>query len=75
MMDVTDQPGEGPCRRVAAAYGIDMSQIDYLLTLSPQERLKRHEQARSLVMMLRQASREHYGIDLRNSESTSRSPS
>ncbi len=33
----------------AVAYGLDMSLNEYLLTLTPEERLARHEQARQLV--------------------------
>lgn len=48
--------------------GIDVSQIEYLLTLTPTERLLRHDQALELVRALRQAGIDYYGFDPRPPE-------
>ena len=44
---------------------IDRDLVDYLQTLSPAERVTRHEQARELVHALRNAGANHYGFDPR----------
>ncbi len=49
----------------ARADGIDVDQLDYLLSLSPEERLRRHDQALELVRELRLAGINHYGFDPR----------
>ena len=51
--------------RAAIDYGIDVSQIEYLLTLTPEERLLRHEQFLTLVRAMRQAGIDYYGFDPR----------
>ena len=56
----------GPYWQAAADYGIDMSQLECLLALAPSERLERHEQARQLVLALRQAGTKLYGYDPRH---------
>lgn len=65
MKGETGTSGEGRCWQAAADYGIDMSQLEYLQTLTPAERLDRHEQARQLVLALRQAGAKLYGYDPR----------
>jgi hypothetical protein len=45
---------------------VDVSLIDYLLTLTPTERLLRHEQALVFVEEFRKAGREYYGFDPRD---------
>ena len=52
--------------QAAIDYGIDVSQLEYLLTLTPTERILRHQQALELVRAMRQAGREHYGFDPRD---------
>jgi len=52
----------------AADYGIDMSQIEYLLSLTPAQRIARHEQALELVRAMRQAGIRYYGFDPRLAE-------
>ena len=51
--------------QAAIDYGIDVSQLEYLLTLTPEERLLRHEQALTLVRAARQAGIDYYGFDPR----------
>jgi hypothetical protein len=54
--------------QAAIDYGIDVSLLDYLLTLAPAERIARHEQALELVQAMRQAGIKHYGFDPRSPE-------
>lgn len=44
---------------------IDVDLLDYLQTLTPAERVARHEAALELARALRQAGTEHYGFDPR----------
>jgi len=44
---------------------IDLDLMDYLLTLTPEQRLERHDAALELVRALRKAGTEHYGFDPR----------
>jgi hypothetical protein len=62
--------GHGDAWQTAIDYGIDVSQIEYLLTLTPEERIIRHDQALELVRALREAGIRHYGYDPRLSEAT-----
>ena len=48
--------------------GIDVSQLEYLMSLTPTERLQRHDQALKLVRAMRQAGIKHYGFDPRPPE-------
>jgi len=57
-----------PACSAAAAYGIDLSQLDYILTLTPAERLRRHDAALALVLAVREAGIRYYGFDPRSSE-------
>jgi len=59
----------GPAGDQAAAFGIDLVQLDYLLSLTPSERLKRHEQALDLVNAVRKAGIRLYGFDPRSTGS------
>ena len=52
----------------AAAFGIDMCQLEYLLTLTPEERLRRHDAALEFVIAARKAGIRYYGFDPRSSE-------
>ncbi len=47
---------------------LDVDLLEYLLSLSPGERVRRHAQALELVRALRQAAVRHYGFDPRNPE-------
>jgi hypothetical protein len=49
----------------ALDYGIDTGRIEFLLTLSPAERLRRHDIARPLIIAARQAGIQYYGFDPR----------
>jgi len=60
------EPDRGDAWQAALDFGIDLSQTEYLLTLSPAERLERHEQALALVRALREAGKRYYGFDPRN---------
>lgn len=42
---------------------VDVEQLQDLLALSMEERLRRHEGARQLVLQLRAAGVKHYGFD------------
>ncbi len=44
---------------------VDLDLLDFLASLSPAERLARHEQARTLVEALRRAGEKLYGVDPR----------
>lgn len=44
---------------------IDVDLLDYLLTLTPAQRIERHEGALELVRALRKAGTEFYGFDPR----------
>ena len=54
----------------AIEYGIDISQLEYLLTLSPTERLIRHDAALTLVLAAREAGIRYYGFDPRHSKTS-----
>ncbi len=68
----SDQPGTGEAENIPSGVinslhpDVDVSLIDYLLTLTPTERLLRHEQALIFVEELRKAGREYYGFDPRD---------
>lgn len=66
------EPSESSCEQsawqAAIDYGIDVSQLEYLLTLTPAERLRRHEQSVALVRMAREAGIRHYGFNPRLAE-------
>jgi hypothetical protein len=47
----------------AIEYGIDVYQLEYLLTLTPAERLMRHDAALALVLAAREAGIRYYGFD------------
>ena len=64
--DPASGPPHGSAWQAAMDYGIDMSQIEYLLTLTPTERLERHEQALALVQAMREAGKQYYGYDPRH---------
>ena len=57
--------GQSNAWQAAIDYGIDVSQIEYLLTLTPEERIIRHDQALELVRALREAGIRRYGYDPR----------
>ena len=58
--------------RAAIAYGIDMSQTEYLLRLTPGERLRRHSRALAAVRAMRAAGVRYYGFDPRIPETPKR---
>ena len=53
-----------------ADYGINTDQIEYLLTLTPAERLRRHDGALELVLAAREDGIRYYGIDPRSPEAS-----
>ncbi len=53
----------GPAYQSAVEYGIDVCQLEYLLTLSPTERLMRHDAALAMVLAAREAGIRYYGFD------------
>ena len=57
--------GEHNAWQAAIDYGIDVSQLEYLMTLTPAERLQRHQQALELVRAMRRAGIDYYGFDPR----------
>ena len=52
----------------AIEYGIDIRQLEYLLTLTPEDRLMRHDAALALVSAAREAGIRYYGFDPRHPE-------
>ena len=58
----------GKACRAAVEYGIDLSELDSSLALTPLERLICHDQALELVYAARQAGILHYGIHSRLAE-------
>ena len=48
--------------RQAAEYGIDVDQLEFLLTLTPAQRLRRHDGALALVRAAREAGIRYYGF-------------
>jgi hypothetical protein len=54
----------------AAAFGIDIYQLEYLLTLTPAERLRRHDAALEFVLAARKAGIRYYGLDPRSIETS-----
>lgn len=59
-----DTPGRA--YQDAVEYGIDTSQLDYILTLTPAERLRRHDAALAFVLAARKAGIRYYGFDSRS---------
>jgi hypothetical protein len=54
----------------AIDYGIDIHHLEYLLTLTPLERPKRHDAALNLVLAAREAGIRYYSFDPRPPEKT-----
>ena len=54
----------------AVEYGIDTCQLEYLLTLTPAERLRRHDAALGFVLAARKAGIKYYGFDPRSPEAS-----
>lgn len=54
----------------ASEFGIDTYQLEYLLTLTPAERLKRHDAALTFVLAARKAGIKYYGFDPRSTEAS-----
>ncbi len=59
-------PVEKDAWQAAADYGIDMNQLEYLMGLTPAERIAGHQQALELVLALERAGQRYYGIDARS---------
>lgn len=51
--------------QAAIDFGVDVSLLEYNLTLTPEQRLIKHEVARRRVAAFRQAGKAHYGFDPR----------
>jgi hypothetical protein len=64
-MAINDQK---PAYQEAVEYGIDICHLEYLLTLSPLDRLMRHDAALILVLAAREAGIKYYGFDPRHPE-------
>ena len=56
--------------QAAADYGIDMRQLEYLLTLTPWHRVLQHDAIRDFVLAAREAGIRYYGFDPRHSETS-----
>ena len=73
-MDMQEQPSsdkhDKSAWQAAIDYGIDVSQIDDRLALTPAQRIERHSQVLVLVRALRQAGIKLYGFDPRPPETT-----
>jgi hypothetical protein len=57
-------------RQAAIDYGIDVNQLDYILSLTPAERLRRHDAALILARAAREAGMRYYGFDNRSPETS-----
>jgi hypothetical protein len=73
MKGMTNERWEKPCDPLSVGDGglkdgLDLSQIDWLLSLTPAERLKVHDDFMELVRALREAGIKHYGRDPRPSQ-------
>ncbi|HWL94351.1 MAG TPA: hypothetical protein VNT79_12540 [Phycisphaerae bacterium] len=55
----------GAAWQAAIDYGIDVSMLEWSLSLTPSERLMRHQQALELVRAARAAGTQFYGYDPR----------
>ncbi|MFH1419722.1 MAG: hypothetical protein ABII12_15730 [Planctomycetota bacterium] len=64
----SSKPCQGKAWQAAIDFGIDMSQIEVLRTLTPTERLNRHAQALAVVRAMRAAGEGYYGFDPRHPE-------
>jgi len=62
----------GKACRAAVDYGIDLRELDYLMGLTPLERLVRHDQALQLILAARKAGIQRYGFDPRPAEEPER---
>ena len=60
--------GHSSAYQDAVEYGIDICQLEYLLTLTPAERLMRHDASLALVLAAREAGIRYYGFDPRHPE-------
>ena len=54
----------------AIEYGIDARQLEYTLTLTPAERLRRHDAALALVSAARKAGSRYYGVNPRSPDAS-----
>jgi hypothetical protein len=54
----------------AAEFGIDTCQLEYILTLTPADRLRRHDAALAFVLAARKAGIRYYGFDPRSPETS-----
>ncbi len=63
-----DKPNEA--YQAAADYGIDTNQLEYILTLTAAERLRRHDAALAFVLAARKAGIRYYGFDPRSPEAS-----
>jgi hypothetical protein len=62
------RPALGQACQAAVDFGIDLRELDYLLGLTPLERLVRHDQALQLIIAARKAGVQYYGVDARPAE-------
>ncbi|MBK8268173.1 MAG: hypothetical protein IPK83_07635 [Planctomycetes bacterium] len=60
----TDMPKEDAWQ-AAIDYGIDVSLLEYNLSLTPEERILKHERNLELVRAMRQAAIDYHGYDPR----------
>jgi len=63
----------GPACQAAIEFGIDLRELDYLLGLTPLERLVRHDQALQLIIAARKAGVQYYGVNARPAEDPGKS--
>lgn len=63
----------GQACKAAIDFGIDLRELDYLLGLTPLERLVRHDQALQLIFTAREAGVQYYGVDARPVEDPDKS--
>jgi hypothetical protein len=70
MCEIKSKDMETPAYDAAVAYGIDVSQLEYNLSLTPSDRLRQHESALELMRVLREAGVQYYGFDPRSPETS-----
>ena len=65
---VTDEPIRA--YQNAVEFGIDTCRLEYMLTLTTAERLRRHDAALAFVLAAREAGIKYYGFDPRSPEAS-----
>lgn len=62
------RPGIDDVQRTDESGDVDLSQVEYCLSLTPAERIEQNHQARLFAECLREAGRRYYGFPSSNPE-------